>query len=186
MLVAMSELRARSVAKRIEQDMLFDDSAIVSAGFAPERIRDYDVIIDVPGALPDLPENRVVGNLVGSFIAGRYRYRFTHCVTAIAQTALGPVAWRQSWSDLFTDREAWERAGSPDGFVWDFVETYPGMSYVKKSRRAKDWTKQLGHDMHEVRIEANLVVIELVFHDLLVDQLAVGDPATRTLRPLED
>ena len=181
----MSASGSPSVAKRIQEDGLFEDSALVSAGFAPERTRDYDVIIDVPGPLPDVPENRVMGDLVGSYIAGRYRYRFTHCVEAIAHTGLAPVTWQQSWSDLFTDRVAWEHAGSPDGFMWDFVETYPGMSYVKNSKRAKRWTRLLGHEMHEVRIEANALVLELVFHDLHVDQLLIGDPDTRTLRPLD-
>jgi hypothetical protein len=57
------------------------------------------------------------------------------------------------------------------------------MHYVKNSKPAKRWTKLLGHEMHEVRIEANALVLELVFHDMLVDELAIGDPDTRRLRP---
>ena len=39
--------------------------------------------------------------------------------------------------------------------------------------------------MHEARIETNALDLTLIFHELRVDQLAVGDPDTRTLIPLD-
>jgi hypothetical protein len=39
--------------------------------------------------------------------------------------------------------------------------------------------------MHEARIESNALDLTLVFHDLRVDQLAAGDPDTRTLIPVD-
>jgi hypothetical protein len=39
--------------------------------------------------------------------------------------------------------------------------------------------------MHEVMIETNTFLLRLVCHDLRVQQLAVGDPATQTLQPLD-
>ena len=39
--------------------------------------------------------------------------------------------------------------------------------------------------MHEVAIETNVFTLRLVCHDLRVDQLAVGDPWTRELTPIE-
>jgi hypothetical protein len=56
------------------------DSAIVRHGFAP-YMRDYDVIIEVSAAKPG-------GS--GSYIEGRYRYRFTHCVEARVETDVPP------------------------------------------------------------------------------------------------
>lgn len=165
-----------SVSQRIKDDTLFFDSAIDSHGFVP-FLRDYDVIIDVPAAKPDRS---------GSYIMGRYRYRFTHCVEAIARTTVAPETWKKSWDDVFTDREAWENAGSPDGYLWgiEWADAYPGMSYTENSERAGRWTELLAREMHEVRIQSNALDLTLVFHDLLVDQLAVGDPSTGTLEPL--
>src|SRR5215813_9134675 len=88
-------------------DPLFD-SAIVRHGFAA-HMRDYDVIVEVAAAKPD-------GG--GSYIEGRYRYRFTHCVEAHVETTVRPDVWRRSWGDEFTDMTAWEQAGEPDGYVW--------------------------------------------------------------------
>ena len=68
-------------------DRIFD-STITSHGFAP-YMRDYDVIAEVPALRPD-------GS--ASYIEGRYRYRFTHCVEASLVTGVSPETWRQSWS----------------------------------------------------------------------------------------
>jgi len=51
------------------------DSAIVPHGFAP-HMRDYDVIVEVP----------LRSQTARAAIAGRYRYRFTHCVEAHVET----------------------------------------------------------------------------------------------------
>lgn len=176
MLAGMSQPGGPTIAERIEQDDLFLDSAIDSHGFTP-FLRDYDVIIDVPAPKPDGP---------GSYIYGRYRYRFTHCAEAIARTTVTPHAWKDSWDDLFTDYGAWEAAGNPAGYVWrvNWALAYPGLSYIHGSEHARRWTELLGHDMHHVRIESNALALDLVFHDLQLDQLAVGDPATGTLTPI--
>lgn len=178
MLAGMSPPEGPSIAQRIETDTLFLDSAIDSHGFAP-FLRDYDVIIDAPAPRPD-------GQ--GSYIEGRYRYRFTHCTEAIARTTVTPDSWKASWDDLFTDYEAWEAAGKPDGYVWglEFADAYPGLAYVHASEHAQRWSELLGHDMHHVRIESNALTLDLVFHDLHVAQLAAGDPATGTLTPITD
>jgi hypothetical protein len=169
----MTTPRSDSVAQRINGDELFFDSAIVSHGFAA-FLRDYDVIIEVSATKPDG---------TGNYVEGRYRYRFTHCVEAIARTTVTPESWQTSWDELFTDRRAWEHAGSPDGYVWavEWAEAGPGMSYVENSQRVQHWTELLAHEMHEVRIESNALDLTLVFHDLRIDQLAVGDPITGTL-----
>jgi hypothetical protein len=157
-------------------DPLFD-SAVVRHGFTP-YMRDYDVIVEVPAAKPD-------GS--GSYIEGQYRYRFTHCVEAHVETTVKPDAWRFSWTDEFTNYSAWERAGSPGGFVWgvEFSDAYPGASLVADSQRAAEWSEKLDRAMYEIEIETNAFLINLVCHDFRIDQLAVGDPTTGDLRLLQ-
>jgi hypothetical protein len=157
-------------------DPLFD-SAIVRHGFTP-YMRDYDVIVNVPAAKPD-------GG--GSYIEGQYRYRFTHCVEAHVETTVDPEAWKRSWTDEFTRYAAWERAGHPDGFVWgvESSDAYPGAHVLATSQRAAAWIERLDRAMYEVQIETNAFLINLVCHELRVAQLAVGDPSTGDLTPLE-
>jgi hypothetical protein len=92
-----------------------------------------------------------------------------------------------SWDDVLIDWDEWEAADNPEGFVWGkkFADAYPGLSYVTDSPLAASWTERLGHEMHEVMIETNTFLLRLVCHDLRVQQLAVGDPATQTLQPLD-
>lgn len=135
------------------------------------------MIIDVPAAKP-------TGG--GSYVKGRSRYRVTHCTEAIARTTVTPKAWQASWDDIFTNYQAWEQAGKPSGYVWgvEYADAYPGMTHVTESDRARHWTELLGHNLHEVRIQSNVLVLELVFHDLRVTQLAAGDPDCGTLSRL--
>lgn len=73
MLNAMAEIDLR------QHDWTSDrlvDSVIIEHGFA-RYLRDYDVVVDVPAAKPDG---------TASYISGRYRYRFTHCVEAHVET----------------------------------------------------------------------------------------------------
>jgi hypothetical protein len=171
-----------SLRDRIEADDRFLDSAVVSHGFT-DYLRDYDIVIDVPAALPpDVP----IGDTTGSYIEGRYRYRFTHCPEAHVASAVEDGVWRRSWDEVFTDYVAWEDAGHPDGFVWGvkYADAYPGLSYVADGPLAARWTERLARAMHEVAVETNTFTLRLVCHDLHVEQLAIGDPRTRTLTPI--
>jgi hypothetical protein len=173
-----------NLRQRIDSDELFFDSGIVSHGYAP-HLRDYDVVIDVSAALP--PPEVTIGDTTGSYTKGRYQYRFTHCPEAHVTSRVGDDAWRLSWDDVFIDCEEWEAAGNPEGFVWgvNAADAYPGLSYVTDSPLAESWTARLGHEMHEVTVETNTFILQLVCHDLWVQQLAVGDPLTQTLKPLD-
>jgi hypothetical protein len=169
--------------ERIDSDELFFDSGIVSHGYAP-HLRDYDIVVDVPAALPPgVP----IGDITRSYIMGRYRYRFTHCPESHITSSVGDDSWRLSWDDVFIDYEEWQAASNPEGFVWgvNWADAYPGLSYVTNSPLAASWTERLGHEMHEVTVETNTFVLRLVCHDLRVQQLAVGDPVTQTLKPLD-
>jgi hypothetical protein len=168
----MTDLRDHDWAS----DPIFD-SAVMRHGFTA-YMRDYDVVIEVPALRPD-------GN--GSYVEGRYRYRFTHCVDVAVKTKVPPDAWRQSWSDVFIDYPAWQKAGEPSGFVWgvEWAEAYPGVEYVEPSDSAAAWTEKVGKPMHALRIETNAYLIDLVCHDLVVTPLAVGDPRTGDLKPVD-
>ena len=149
----------------------------------PREHADYDVIMDAPGPLPDVPENRVMGRPHRRLNRRPLPLPIHSFRRRDRARRPRPVTWQQSWSDLFTDRAAWEHAGSPDGFMWDFVETYPGMSHQElQPGRALDQSRPRNA---EVRIEANALVLEVVFHALHVDQLLIGDPDAGILRPLD-
>ncbi|MBA2298227.1 MAG: hypothetical protein H0W14_09350 [Actinobacteria bacterium] len=172
-----------TLRERIDGDDLLFDSWIVSHGYALYS-RDYDIVVNVPAALPPgIP----IGDTVGSYFKGQYRFRFTHCPEVHISSSVTDETWRTSWDDLFADYEAWEAAGNPEGFVWGVkgADAYPGLSYVADSPSATSWTERLGHEMHEVTVETNTFVLRLVCHDLQIEQLAVGDPVTRTLKPVE-
>jgi hypothetical protein len=169
-------MMAPGIKEKLQGDLLFDN-VIVEHHFTP-YLRDYNVIIDVPAARPD-------GR--GSYIEGRYRYRFTHCPVVQVTTAVRDDVWRESWSDLFTDCGAWERAGMPEGYVWGgcFSVAYPGLTYVEDSHLARDWSARFGYPMHEVRIETNGHNLSIVFHDVDVRKIAQGNPDSENLHPLE-
>ena len=171
-------------AQRIEtlgnEDFL--DSIVISHGFTPYG-RDYDVVILIVASLPpDVP----IGDSTGTYVEGRYRYRFTHVPEAHVQSTVAPEWWDKSWDDMFIDYQAWQTAGTPEGFVWgtESADAYPGLSYLTGSGRAKRWTEAIGRDMHEIQIHTNVFLLELVCHDLQVVRTAVGDPCTHTLNEL--
>lgn len=105
----MKSLDSRAI-KFLEGWPLFD-SAIVEHRFTP-YMRDYDVIVETTAAAPD-------GS--GSYPEGRYQFRFTHCVFAKITSTVVDVTWACSWGDQFTDYDAWEESGEPEGYVWGSI-----------------------------------------------------------------
>jgi hypothetical protein len=162
-----------TVQEKLDQYPIFDH-ALVQHGFT-SYMRDYDVITEF--SAPYGWE---------SYVAGSYRYRFTHCVVAEVTTTVSAEVWRESWTDEYINYQRWEDAGRPEGYVWgvEYAFTYPGLSYVADSPRAQAWEQQLGKPMHEIVIETNAYDIRLIFHDVVITQIAQGDPHTRTLTPL--
>ena len=162
-----------SFRERLESDEVLCDNAIVSHGYAP-HMRDYDVVVEAWTP--------------GSYSAGLYRYRFTHCPEVRVLTTMRDEVWRESWDDIFIDFEEWNAAENPAGFVWgvNWAGAYPGLSYVPDSPLALSWTQRLGHEMHEVTIETNVYTLQLLCHGLLVHRLAVGDRSTKTLNRLDE
>ena len=128
------------------------DSFIARHGFA-SFVRDYD--------------------LVACIEEHQFLYRFSHCTAAWITTALSDQSWQKSWDDIYTDYAVWERAGAPEGYLWAvcYSSAYPGATYVENSELAREWSVELGKQMHEVLIETNGHNIGLIFHDLSVREL---------------
>ncbi|MBS0181460.1 MAG: hypothetical protein JSS39_03610 [Nitrospira sp.] len=153
------------------------DCSIVEHRFTP-YMRDYDVIIETTAAAPDDS---------GSYLEGRYRFRFTHCVLAKVTSTVTDMSWTRSWDDQFTDYDVWQESGEPEGYVWgvNYMNAYPGAQYLPNSEAATEWSRRLEHQMHEVQIDTNAHLILLIFHRLLLHKLAQGDYTTRVLSDIE-
>jgi hypothetical protein len=166
-----------TVQEKLDQYPIFDD-ALVGHGFT-SYMRDYDVITEFSAAY-----NTAYGGV--SYPAGSYRYRFTHCVVAEVTTTVSAEVWRVSWTDEYTNSQRWEDAGAPEGYLWgvEYALAYPGLIYEADAPRAKNWAQRLGKSMHEIVIKTNAYDIRLIFHDVVITQIAQGDPLTRTLTPL--
>ncbi len=161
----------------------FLDSIIIAHGFTPYG-RDYDVTLLTVAALPqDVP----IGDTTGTYVDARYRYRFAYVPETHLRSAVEAKWWTESWDDSFIDYDAWQAAGTPEGFVWgtERADAYPGLSYVPNSQLAQAWAQAIGREMHEVLIETNVFALRLVCHDLQIHRTAVGDPRTGTITELE-
>ena len=98
------------------------------------------------------------------------RYLFRHCVLAQCRTMLAPGHWRASLDERLTESEFPDGVG---GFFWGvgFQHLYPGGTVVAESQQARNWSKAVGIDFHEVRIETDTHELTLVFSDLRVTPL---------------
>jgi hypothetical protein len=166
---------ASDIGAKLEGWPLYDN-AVVGHGFTP-YLRDYDVLVETSAAAPGSKR---------SYIEGRYRLRFTHCVIARIETAVPDEMWHVSWEDHFTNYEAWEAAGQPEGYVWgvNYSSAYPGASYSDDSPQAREWTERMGKPMHDISIETNGHNLRLIFHELHITKIAQGTPEHEELTPL--
>lgn len=150
-----------NVKERIEQNPLLD-VAILSHGFAP-YMRDYDVLIEA-----------MWGEKEWGDASGRYLCRFSHCPEARLVNCLGGTGWRQSWADVFTNCDEWEKTGAPEGFVWGVCWSlaYPGLTYIDNSELAAKWSEEIEKEMHESTIETNAFTLNLIFHDFTITKIS--------------
>jgi hypothetical protein len=136
------------------------DQGLIHHGFT-NYLRDYEMIVyctaDPNTGIP--PAN--------------LRLLFKHCVVAEVETALPPEIWERSLDDRLVD---YETGVNLDGYVWGvkWQVLYPGATVVAESRRAERWARELSLPFHEVRVETNGHNINLVFSDLIVDEVPVG------------
>ncbi|HYF65840.1 MAG TPA: hypothetical protein VD886_23625 [Herpetosiphonaceae bacterium] len=96
---------------------------------------------------------------------------------ADVSTAIDPDLSNACWDDECLDDL---------DYVWasEYAVPYHGLTYVTDSPRAESWAQRLGKPMHEIVIETNAYAIRLLFHDVVITQIAQADPLTGTLTPL--
>lgn len=133
------------------------EAVVVHHGYTA-YMRDYEVIINVWNGLQS-PSKYL-------------RYLFRYCVEARCETFLSTDTWRDSLDDRLLDRET---AIDLDGYVWgaNHHELY-GAELRLESEAALRWSKAVGIDFHEVRVETNAHDLTLLFSDLEVSQVPVG------------
>ena len=133
-------------------DLLYDNE-ILSHGFTAYA-RDYELVVETyPGR-------------------GCIRYLFKYSVAADIGTSLSPEVWAASLDPRLLDSEASTVAGNLEGHAWYVrAQAVTGIRVVEPSPRAEQWSRQLGLDFHEVTIETNRQVINLVFSELEVSRL---------------
>ena len=135
----------------------FIDTAILSHGFMPYK-RDYYFHIEALWREP---------------FAGQYLLLFRHCYDFNYNVFTGAETLLQSWDDLFIDFDKYEKAGGPEGYVWgsNHIGVYPGFSQVDNSKKAKEWSEQLGKPMIEVELEAEIFKMNFIFHNWTLKRL---------------
>ncbi len=149
------------------------DTAILAHGFTPYK-RDYYFHIETMWR-----EN----------YAGQYLVCFRHCYDLTYQTLGNPETLLQSWDDCFIDYKEFEKAGEPEGYVWgtNWAIAYPGFSNVVDSVKAKEWTNNLGKEMKELLVEAEIFKLNLIYHDWTIKKLnSDTNLISQVLFPLQD
>lgn len=128
------------------------DQGIVHHGYV-DYMRDYEMIL-YPTADPR-----------SGIQPDHVRLLFTHCVAADIESAVPAEVWSRSMDDRLVSADP---DGSIGGYVWGvrWQMMYPGGRVLPRSRRANQWSRQLGRRFHEVRIETNGHHINLVFAEL--------------------
>ena len=136
------------------------DQAMLFHGFA-DFMRDYDIYIyataDPRTGIP--PEH--------------LRYRFKHCVSARATSAVTPKVWKKSLDERLID---YDQGRDLDGYVWGVAWQllYPGFTLMRDSIDAQRWSVDLGFTFYEATVETNGLNLSLVFSDLIVEVLDPG------------
>ncbi|MGK5642597.1 YxiG-like protein [Streptomyces sp. URMC 126] len=136
------------------------DHAVVHHGYTT-YMRDYEVIVY---ATAD-PSTGVAPAYL--------RYLFRYCVEARCETSVAAETWRISLDDRLIDHAT---GADLDGYVWGvkWHPLFPGARVLPESEATRRWSKAVGIDFHEVRLETNAHNLTLVFSDLEVSEVQVG------------
>jgi hypothetical protein len=137
------------------------DQAVLFHGFA-DYMRDYELFIY---ATAD-PRTGIEPE--------HLRYRFTHCVQAMVTTTVSPDVWQRSLDERLVD---YQQGRDLDGYVWGvkWQVLYPGIKLVPGSADAARWSHDIGIPFHEATVQMNGHSVGLVFSDLAVTTVTVGD-----------
>jgi hypothetical protein len=118
---------------------------------------------------------------------GTYRLTFTHVVEFDQTTSVGDDVWQGSWSDVFTDYQAWEAAGEPDGYVFgtNWSLAYPGFEALENDPVASAWAERLQRTMFAATVDTDRFKIRLIFHDVRLDYIsAEASTVSQVIIPL--
>jgi len=99
---------------------------------------------------------------------GTYELTFTHVVNLDYKTRVGYKVWQISWADEFTNYAKWTELGEPEGYVFgtDWSLAYPGITVLRDSQEAQEWSDRLQRPMHSASIETDRFSIALVFSEI--------------------
>lgn len=133
----------------------FFDHALLLHGYKP-YMRDYALLVEMSE---------------GPAGPGTYEYLFKYCVDAHTRTALSDELYVRSMDERLIDHAA---AGASPDFVWgvNWSRLYPGWTLKAPSQKALDWGRRLGLEFHEVVVETEAFVIELVFLEIAVSKVS--------------
>lgn len=136
------------------------DHAVVHHGYT-NYMRDYEVVVC---ATAD-PRTGIA--------PAHLRYLFRYCVEARCETSVPAETWRVSLDDRLIDHET---GVDLDGYVWGvkWHALYPGARLLPESEVTRRWSKAVGIDFHEARIETNAHHLALIFSDLQVSEVPTG------------
>lgn len=136
------------------------DHAILHHGYT-NYMRDYEVVVY---ATAD-PRTGIA--------PARLRYLFRYCVEARCETSVAAETWRVSLDERLIDHET---GADRDGYVWGvkWHALYPGARLLPESEATRRWSKAVGIDFHEVRVETNAHRLTLIFSDLQVSEVPAG------------
>ncbi|MFF2426847.1 YxiG-like protein [Streptomyces mirabilis] len=136
------------------------DHAVVHHGYT-SYMRDYEVIVY---ATAD-PRTGITPS--------HLRFLFRFCVEVRCETSVPAETWRVYLDDRLIDHGTGVDLG---GYVWGVKWhcLYPGAKLLRESEATRRWSKALGLDFHEVRIESNAHNLALLFSDLQVSEVPVG------------
>lgn len=146
------------LAKALIDQISDCDFAVLAHYFAPHG-RDYIFLIeDCLGPNP-----------------GRHELTFTHAVHVNCITRVSYDTWSESWDDLFTDYDAWIKAGEPEGYVWGTNWSFVGeddISAPDSTEGTELWSTRLGRPMFEASILTSSFQIYITFHDLKIRKVS--------------
>ncbi|MFE5140651.1 hypothetical protein ACFRDV_23700 [Streptomyces fagopyri] len=136
------------------------DHAVVHHGYA-NYMRDYEVIV------------YATADPCTDITPSHLRYLFRYCVEARCETSVPAETWRVSLDERLIDQET---GVDLDGYVWGvrWHAVYRGAKVLPESEATRRWSKALGIEFREVRMEANAHNVTLLFSDLQVSEVPIG------------
>jgi hypothetical protein len=139
------------------------DCALTYHGYT-KYLRDYEMIV-----FQSVDPNNKSG------LAPRHlRFVFRICPEVNVVSVVRPDVWSRSLDDSLVHEHNVTMKST--GYVWgvNCQILYPGATLVADSPRADVWSEKIGIPFYEVRIAGNAQEIDLIFSELVVDEVEAG------------